>query len=115
MPVSVQLPSLLEPITSSSTSLTPTPSTSNECGIVLLPPLPHAHRTVSKEYLRTENMVMRTQLEATGKLLSANFAHMKLMEAENERLCNKAFAKKRKHVARLWQTNLKTQAQRHPR
>ncbi|KAF8824656.1 hypothetical protein HHX47_DHR8000193 [Lentinula edodes] len=99
MPVPVQLPSLLEPVMSSSTSLTPTPSTSNEHGIVLLPPLPHAHRTVSKEYLRTENIVMRTQLEAAGKLLSANFAHMKLMEAENERLRNKAFTKKRKCVA----------------
>ncbi|KAJ4501434.1 hypothetical protein C8R41DRAFT_807332 [Lentinula lateritia] len=99
MPVPVQLPSLLEPVTSSSPSSTPTPSTSNEHGIVLLPPLPHAHRTVSKEYLRTENIVMRTQLEAAGKLLSANFAHMKLMEAENERLRNKAFAKKRKRVA----------------
>ncbi|KAJ3884606.1 hypothetical protein GG344DRAFT_71201 [Lentinula edodes] len=99
MPVPVPLPSLLEPVMSSSTSLTPTPSTSNEHGIVLLPPLPHVNRTVSKEYLRTENMVMRTQLEAAGKLLSTNFAHMKRMEAKNKRLRNKAFTKKRKCVA----------------
>ncbi|KAJ3896960.1 hypothetical protein F5879DRAFT_194054, partial [Lentinula edodes] len=63
--------------------------------IALPPPAPHTRRSVSHNYLEQENKLMREQLESAGKLLDANFAHMRLMEAENARLRNKVFAKKR--------------------
>jgi DDE superfamily endonuclease len=61
------------------------------------PPLPH---TASRRALREENMTLRGIIERVGLVLEHDYAQMKLMDLENERLRQKAFAKEQKKAAK---------------
>ncbi|KAJ3883974.1 hypothetical protein GG344DRAFT_84827, partial [Lentinula edodes] len=97
MPVPTHVPSLLVPINPlvSPSKTIPNQRPEQLYQIALPPPAPHTRRSVSHN-LEQQNKLMREQLESAGKLLDANFAHMRLMEAENARLRNKVFAKRTK-------------------
>ena len=63
------------------------------------PPLPG---TSSRQALRAENMMLRDVLKQTGIALEEDYAQMKLMDLENERLRKKVFEKgKWKNQGRL--------------
>jgi len=58
--------------------------------IEVLPPLPH---TASHRALHEENAILQAIIEQVGVELEQDYAQMKLMDLENERLCQNAFAK----------------------
>ena len=63
------------------------------------PPLPG---TSSRQALRAENMMLRDVIKQAGIALEEDYAQMKLMDLENERLRKKVFEKgKRKNQGRL--------------
>jgi hypothetical protein len=64
-------------------------------GITLrfLPPLPG---TSSRQALRAENMMLRDIIVQAGIALEEDYAQMKLMDLENERLRKRAFRRKSK-------------------
>jgi hypothetical protein len=61
------------------------------------PPLPHM---VSCQALCEENMSLRAIIKQVGIELEQDYAQMKLMDLENERLCQKAFTKEKQKAAR---------------
>lgn len=100
-PLPAQLPSLLIPINSHSTTQSSAagpsgPSYVPQYHIALPPWPPRTCNGILKDYLLAENENLCKTIDAVGRLLEANFAQMKLMEAENGRLQNKVFAKKSK-------------------
>ena len=65
-----------------------------------LPPL--LPGTLSQKELRAENMMLRDIIIQAGIVLEEDYAHMKLMDLENERLRKPAFEKeKRKKLNKL--------------
>ncbi|KAJ4488693.1 hypothetical protein C8J55DRAFT_486935 [Lentinula edodes] len=84
MPVPTHVPSLLVPINPlvSPSKTIPNQRPEQLYQIALPPPAPHTRRNVSPN-LEQQNKLMHEQLESAGKLLDANFTHMRLMEAEN--------------------------------
>lgn len=61
------------------------------------PPLPHS---ASRRALQEENMTLRSIIERVGVVLEHDYAQMKLMDLENERLRQKAFAKEQRKAAK---------------
>lgn len=125
-PIATQLPSLLTPIpemspSSSSTVSTETvhtmhtasPFTSTSSSsmaastVAMSGPQKQQYRILLPSKLKNptagqlvlENEALRKLAVAAGAILDANYAQMKLMDSENERLRRKAFAKKKKRVA----------------
>ncbi|KAF5356505.1 hypothetical protein D9757_014230 [Collybiopsis confluens] len=83
------------PSSSTATSSTSIPSTTIQYRIALPPP----KQRPTAEELYEENKVLRSLAVGAGHLLEANYAQMKLMEAENQKLRFKAFGKKKQRVA----------------
>jgi hypothetical protein len=65
--------------------------------IIVPPPLPH---TASRKALRQENIMLREIIGRVGVELEQDYAQMKLMDLENERLRQKAFAKDQRKAAK---------------
>jgi hypothetical protein len=65
--------------------------------IIVSPPLPH---TASRKALRQDNIMLREIIQRVGVELEQDYAQMKLMDLENERLRQKAFAKDQQKAAR---------------
>jgi hypothetical protein len=65
--------------------------------IIVPPPLPH---TASRKVLRQENIMLREIIRRVGVELEQDYAQMKLMDLENERLRQKAFAKDKRKAAK---------------
>ncbi|KAJ3899731.1 hypothetical protein F5879DRAFT_926027 [Lentinula edodes] len=84
MPVSTHGPSLLVPINPlvSPSKTIPNQRPEQLYQIALPPSAPHTRHSVSHN-LEQQDKLMHKQLESAGKLLNADFAHMRLMEAKN--------------------------------
>jgi hypothetical protein len=67
--------------------------------IDVLPPLPG---TTSRQDLRAENMMLRDIIIQAGIALEEDYAQMKLMDLENERLRNQAFKKEKQKAQNKW-------------
>jgi hypothetical protein len=96
-PLPASLPQLLIPIPGiiQSDDSTSNPAQIRQYKIPVPDPL---HHTASRKDLRNENAELRSLLNAAGIQLEKDFAQLKLMDGENERLRKVAFAKEEKRT-----------------
>jgi DDE superfamily endonuclease len=76
--------------------ITVEPEPTRRYAIQLPPPLPNS---ALRQALQSENMMLRDIIEKAGAVLERDYAQMKLMDLENERLRQKAFSKDKQKAA----------------
>jgi len=85
------------PVVDRGGDITAEPEPRQRYAIQVPPPLPH---TASRRALREESMMLRDIIERVGVVLEQDYAQMKLMDLENERLRRKVFAKDQRKATR---------------